>query len=84
MVGTVDRLTPCLDVPAITATAGLLSNEETDVVICVVGSFKAARAEDAAIVECAIPRQLFLARYDNGVNAYTHLQRKQLSPFLNM
>ena len=42
MVWTVDRLAPCFHITAVATSARLLGDEETDVVVGMVGGFKAA------------------------------------------
>ena len=55
MVRAIDWLAPGLDVSTIATPAGLLCNEEADIVVRMICGFEAARTEDAAIVECTIP-----------------------------
>lgn len=43
MVGTAYGMPPSLDIAAVAAPAGLLGNEEADIVVCVVGRLEAAR-----------------------------------------
>jgi hypothetical protein len=55
MIGTPDGYSPCFFVTAIAAPARLLSNEEADLMIFVVGGMEATGAQHAAIVQRAIP-----------------------------
>jgi hypothetical protein len=55
MIWAQDQYAPGLDVTIITAPAGLLRNNERDVVVCVVCDVEAARAEDATVVEGTVP-----------------------------
>ncbi len=55
MVWTVDGQAPGFLIATITATAGLLGDEEADVVTDVICSMEASWAEHAAVVQRAIP-----------------------------
>jgi len=55
MKWTTDRNTPGLFVTTVATSAWLLSNEEADVVICVIGGVKAAGAEDATVIQRTVP-----------------------------
>ena len=73
-------------VTTITTPARLLRNEERNVVVGMVCGVEAARAEDATIVECAVPESVMISQVasKNTQVHRTDLQRKQLSPFLKM
>ena len=69
---------PCLLVAAVAAPPGLLGNVETDVVIGMVGGVETLRAQDAALVEAAIPAKRSSTMRRDEKRTYLHL--KQLSP----
>ena len=86
MVGARNGYAPRPYVTAITAPARLLRDKERNVVVGMVCSVKAARAEDATVVESAVPECVMISQSPT-TNAQVHrtdLQRKQLSPFLKM
>jgi len=86
MVRARDGYSPRSYVTAITAPAGLLRDKERHVVVGVVGGVKAARAENATVIESAVPECDVISELPT-VNLQMHrtdLQRKQLSPFLKM
>lgn len=58
MVWACDGHAPGSNITTIATPTGLLCNEERDVVVCVVCSVEAARAEDAAVIEGTIPGAL--------------------------
>ena len=55
MVRAVEGETPFFYVTTITAPPGLLSDEETDVVVDMASGMKATRAHHAAIIQCTVP-----------------------------
>ena len=54
-MGTIDRLPPSFEIAAVAGSTGLLSNEEADIVVCMIGSFKAPKTEDTALIEGTVP-----------------------------
>jgi hypothetical protein len=62
MVRACDGYAPRPHVTAITTTARLLRNEERNIMVGVVCGVEAARAEDATVVECAIPGNVMISQ----------------------
>ena len=84
MVRACDGYTPRPYVTAITAPARLLCNKERNVVVGMVCCVEAARAENATVVEGAVPGCVTISQVPTTNSYRTDLQRKQLSPFLKM
>jgi len=79
-----DGGSPRFVITAVATATRLLGNEETNVVIGMVGGVKTSGAQNAAVVQCTVSG--IHMRLHDFILAWhtTYLHRKQLSPFLNM
>ena len=68
MVRACDRYAPRPNVTAITTPARLLGDEERNIVVGVVCGVEAARAEDATVVECAVPGSVMISQDESSKN----------------